>query len=35
MTNRKLLLSLAGVGILAMFWKEFPAMMRYIKMERM
>jgi hypothetical protein len=32
---RKVLLALAGVGLIALFWKEFPALARYIKIERM
>lgn len=35
MTGRKVLLLLVGVGIIAMLWKEFPAMIRYYKIERM
>jgi hypothetical protein len=31
----KLMLFIAGAGLAALFWKEFPAMVRYIKMERM
>ncbi len=26
---------LGGVGLIALFWKEFPAMRRYYKIERM
>lgn len=29
------LAGLAGAAFLAMFWKELPAMRRYIKMEKM
>jgi hypothetical protein len=26
---------IVGAGLAALFWKEFPAIVRYIKMERM
>ncbi|MFG3701115.1 DUF6893 family small protein [Micromonospora sp. NPDC047620] len=32
---RKLLVLLAGVVVAGMFWKELPALRRYIKIERM
>jgi hypothetical protein len=35
MTGRKVLLLIATAGIVAMLWKEFPAMVRYYKIERM
>ncbi len=30
-----LLAAAAGVGLIALFWRELPAMRRYIKIERM
>jgi hypothetical protein len=32
---RKLLVLLAGAAVLGMFWKELPALRRYIKIEKM
>ncbi len=32
---RKVLLAVAGLGAVALFWKEYPALVRYIKIERM
>jgi hypothetical protein len=32
---RKLLALLAGVVVVGMFWKELPALRRYIKIEKM
>ncbi|MFG2164838.1 DUF6893 family small protein [Micromonospora chersina] len=32
---RKLLMLLAGVAVVGMFWKELPALRRYIKIEKM
>jgi hypothetical protein len=32
---RKLLLPLAGLAAIALFWKELPALRRYLKMENM
>jgi hypothetical protein len=32
---RKLLVLLAGVAVVGMFWKELPALRRYIKIEKM
>ncbi|WP_423790577.1 DUF6893 family small protein [Micromonospora globispora] len=32
---RKLLLLLAGVAVVGMFWKELPAVRRYIKIKKM
>ncbi|GAA4103189.1 MULTISPECIES: DUF6893 family small protein [Actinomadura] len=29
------LAALGGIGLLALLWKEFPAMRRYYKIERM
>jgi hypothetical protein len=33
--NKKVLALLAGGVLLAMFWRELPAMKRYIKIEKM
>jgi hypothetical protein len=30
-----LLAALAGAGFIALFWRELPALKRYIKIERM
>jgi hypothetical protein len=39
MTNRRLLMLIVGAGVgagvVALLWKEFPAMVRYYKIERM
>jgi|tagenome__1003787_1003787.scaffolds.fasta_scaffold19358677_2 hypothetical protein len=35
MTSRRLLMLIAGAGVVALLWKEFPAMVRYYKIERM
>lgn len=35
MTKRNIFGVLGVVGLGAMLWKEFPALMRYIKIERM
>ncbi|WP_433533108.1 DUF6893 family small protein [Micromonospora sp. CA-263727] len=32
---RKLVVLLAGVAVVGLFWKELPALRRYIKIERM
>ncbi|MFE9656440.1 DUF6893 family small protein [Micromonospora sp. NPDC006431] len=32
---RKLLALLAGVAVVGLFWKELPALRRYIKIEKM
>ncbi|MFI6326776.1 DUF6893 family small protein [Micromonospora chersina] len=32
---RKLLMLLAGVAVVGVFWKELPALRRYIKIEKM
>jgi hypothetical protein len=32
---RKGLLALAGLGVIALLWREFPSLVRYIKIERM
>jgi hypothetical protein len=32
---KKLFIAAAAVGFIALFWKEFPALRRYIKIERM
>lgn len=32
---RKLLALLAGAAVVGLFWKELPAMRRYIKIEKM
>ncbi|WP_376787238.1 DUF6893 family small protein [Micromonospora halotolerans] len=32
---RKLLVLLAGAAVVGMFWKELPALRRYIKIEKM
>jgi hypothetical protein len=32
---RKVLIAAVGVGLIALIWKEFPALRRYIKIERM
>jgi hypothetical protein len=32
---RKLLVLVAGVAIVGVFWKELPALRRYIKIEKM
>jgi hypothetical protein len=31
----KVLLGLAGLAAFALFWKEYPALQRYMKIERM
>lgn len=35
MTKRMVFGVVAVLGLTAMMWKEFPALMRYIKIERM
>lgn len=35
MTSRKIVLLIVGVLVAAMLWKEYPAMVRYYKIERM
>jgi hypothetical protein len=35
MTSRKLMLLIAAVLVGAVVWKEYPAMVRYYKIERM
>ena len=35
MSGRKVLVLVLGVVVAAMLWKEYPAMVRYIKIERM
>ncbi len=35
MTSRKIVLLIVGVLLAAMLWKEYPAMVRYYKIERM
>ncbi|WP_373872273.1 DUF6893 family small protein [Acrocarpospora phusangensis] len=35
MRNKKMLALLAGGLLLAVFWRELPALKRYIKIERM
>ncbi|MFG3417785.1 DUF6893 family small protein [Micromonospora sp. NPDC049460] len=32
---RKLLVLLVGAAVMGMFWKELPALRRYIKIEKM
>ncbi len=32
---RKLLVVAAGVAVIGVFWKELPALRRYMKMEKM
>ncbi|WP_405431469.1 DUF6893 family small protein [Micromonospora sp. NBC_00617] len=32
---RKLLALVAGVAVVGLFWKELPALRRYMKIERM
>lgn len=32
---RRLLLLAAGLGVLGLFWKEIPALRRYLRIERM
>ncbi|SCF07239.1 hypothetical protein GA0074695_3262 [Micromonospora viridifaciens] len=32
---RKLFALLAGAAVVGLFWKEFPALRRYIKIEKM
>lgn len=31
----KVLIAIVGVGALGVFWKELPALKRYLKIERM
>ncbi|WP_373869807.1 DUF6893 family small protein [Acrocarpospora macrocephala] len=33
--NKKMLALLGGALLIALFWRELPAMKRYIKIERM
>jgi hypothetical protein len=33
--RRKMLATLAGIAIIALLWRELPAIRRYIKMEKM
>lgn len=35
MTRSRLLLAIATAGLAAALWKEYPAMVRYIKIKRM
>jgi hypothetical protein len=35
MTSKKMLLLIVGMAVAAMLWKEYPAMVRYYKIERM
>jgi hypothetical protein len=32
---KRLLIPLAAVGFISLFWKEFPALRRYLRIERM
>jgi hypothetical protein len=32
---RRLVIPLAALGLLALFWKELPALRRYLRIERM
>jgi hypothetical protein len=35
MTSKRIVLLIVGVLVAAMLWKEYPAMVRYYKIERM
>ncbi|WP_438803171.1 DUF6893 family small protein [Frankia gtarii] len=35
MSSRKKLLVAAGTGLAAMMWREYPSMVRYLRIKRM